>query len=79
MKSPHHGVFRPADLEQDSCFHAIALANERFLQRHQAAWQEEGKLFSANDEVLKEQCLEPPHYEASDDDLPSIFFEPSSA
>jgi len=70
MRNRHHVLFRPADPFEDSCIAAAHLANERYLQREAA--QEEGKLTSA-DAGQKERAP----YEASDDDLPRIFWEPS--
>lgn len=65
MKNP---IFRKFELE-DSCIVAAHLANERYLQRQAA--QEEG--------AGQEQRTEPAPYEASDDDLPRIFFQSADA
>jgi hypothetical protein len=73
MKNPHHPIFRPPYLSEDSCIAAMQLANERHLTQR-ATTGEEGELFRADNGVAQEKCAAPPRYQASDDDLPGIFW-----
>jgi hypothetical protein len=60
----NHPIFRPVDDEQDSCIVALYHADERFRR--------------LRSERKDEEPTEPSRYQASDDDLPSIFFERGS-
>jgi hypothetical protein len=63
MKNPHHPIFRPAVLSEDSCIAAMQLENERYLRRRRSA-----------EEHDTEQERET--YVATDDDLPRIYYNP---
>lgn len=67
-------MFRAFDPE-DSCIAALHLANERHLQREAAP--EEGKFIGTVDKAGHNERVKPTPYEASDDDLPRNFWEPS--
>jgi hypothetical protein len=56
--NPNHPIFRGADPEEDSCVIATHRADERYRQRARTERKEE----------------EPERYQASDDDLPEIFW-----
>jgi hypothetical protein len=73
MRNPHHAIFRPPCLTEDSCIAALQLANERYLSR-QATAQREEKLISADDGVVQDECVEPSRYQVNDDDLPDVFW-----
>jgi hypothetical protein len=60
----NNAIFRRFDPEEDSCFIAACRADERYRQRLRT-------------ERTDEERTEPSRYEASDDDLPQIFFEPA--
>jgi hypothetical protein len=72
MKNLHHAIFRPPCLTEDSCIAALQFANERYLSRQATAQQE--RLISADAGVVQDECVELPRYEASDDDLPEVFW-----
>jgi hypothetical protein len=54
----NHAIFREFDLEEDSCFVAARIANEKYLRHRQSTKEREEQV----------------PYVATDDDLPEIFW-----
>ncbi len=65
MRNANHPLFRLSDPEEDSCILAAHRADARYRERLRT-------------ERKDEEPTEPSRYQASDDDLPDIFFERGS-
>jgi|GEM_PF-2866447 hypothetical protein len=66
--NPNHPIFCGANSLEDSCVFALQRANE--LHLHGQRKRQEGELFAAR----QESDTETAHYQATDDDLPEIFW-----